>query len=404
MSLDRPLRTRRRTRIVDAVLAVVTWGLVLLGSTLDSEAAFIGPPAPAVALVAAVPSAALLWRRRHPRAVVAVTTACGTALAVIGSHVGFDFSPLILSTVLVAVFSLGLRTDQQTGMRYTAGTAAVAFAASMIEQTGSMIRPSQPGIVATILLSGAVAYGIRTRRDYIAAVEARAELAERTREEEARRRVGEERTRIARELHDIVAHHIALAHIEAGTASYFLRTKPDEAQKIIDRLADTTSDALRELKATIGLLRSEDDQEAPREPAPGLYRLPQLIASLERAGLTVHLVRRGEERPLSPGVDLTAYRIVQEALTNVTKHAGTPEATVSLEYTRTLVTITVNDNGPAQRQTRNGTGYGLIGMRERATSAGGHVTAGGRPGGGFEVRAELPVDPRGPDHGERTRS
>ncbi|WP_413810807.1 sensor histidine kinase [Streptomyces sp. OE57] len=321
----------------------------------------------------------------------------------VGNLVGFDFSPLILSNVLVAVFSLGLRTDQRTGMRYTVGTAAVAFAASMIEQTGSPVRPSQIGVVATLLLAGAVAYGIRTRRDYIAAVEARAELAERTREEEARHRVGEERTRIARELHDIVAHHIALAHIEAGTASYLLRTKPEEAQKVIDRLADTTSDALRELKATIGLLRSKDDQEAPREPAPGLYRLPELIASLERAGLTVHLVRRGEERPLSPGVDLTAYRIVQEALTNVTKHADTAEATVCLEYTRTLVTITVNDNGRAQRQTRNGSGYGLIGMRERATSVGGRITAGGRPGGGFEVRAELPLGPRGLEDGERTR-
>ncbi|MGW7291783.1 sensor histidine kinase [Streptomyces xiamenensis] len=403
MSLDRPNRARHRIRIVDAVLAVAAGTLVLLGSTVDSEMTFIGSPPPTVALVAAVASVALLWRRRYPRAVVAVTTVCGAALGVVGNLVGFDFSPLILSHVVVAVFSLSLRTDQWSGVRYAVGTTVVALAGSMIEQTGSMIRPSQFGVVATILLAGAVGYGIRIRRDYVAAVEARAELAERTREGEARRRVGEERTRIARELHDIVAHHIALAHVEAGTASYLLRTKPHDAQKVIDRLADTTSDALRELKSTIGLLRSEDDPEAPLEPVPGLGRLPELLASFERAGLTVHLVRRGEERPLSPGVDLTAYRIVQEALTNVTKHAGTAEATVCLEYTRALVTITVHDDGRAQRQTRSGPGYGLIGMRERATSVGGRITAGGRPGGGFEVRTELPLGTGDVGHGERTR-
>lgn len=227
-------------------------------------------------------------------------------------------------------------------------------------------------------------------------MEARAELAERTREEEARQRVGEERTRIARELHDIVAHHIALAHAQAATAAYLLRSKPDQAQKMLDELAGTTSSALRELKATVGLLRREGDPETPLEPTPGLARLPELIASFEHTGLVVSVSVEGETRPLPPGADLTAYRVVQEALTNVTKHAGSATASVRLAYSRRLLTLTVSDDGHAPPAT--GTpGYGLIGMRERALSAGGRLAAGHRADGGFEVTTELPLETAEPE-------
>ncbi|MEU1427039.1 sensor histidine kinase [Nocardia sp. NPDC005746] len=251
-------------------------------------------------------------------------------------------------------------------------------------------------LIAGDLLAGAFAEAGRNRRNYLAALHARAELAERTREEEARQRVGEERVRIARELHDIVAHHMALAHAQASTAAYLLRSQPDQAQEMLDELAGTTSAALRELKATVGLLR-EDDSDAPLEPTPGLAQLSELLTSFERTGLTLSLSITGVPRPLSPGADLTAYRIIQEALTNVAKHASTATATVRLVYSRLLLTISVSDDGGSGAvrgdQDSVAPGYGLIGMNERAVSVGGHLHAGPKPGGGFEVTTELPLEP-----------
>ncbi|MGW4249056.1 sensor histidine kinase, partial [Nocardia sp. NPDC004722] len=251
-------------------------------------------------------------------------------------------------------------------------------------------------VVAGLLVAGALAEATRNRRNYLAALHARAELAERTREDEAQRRVGEERVRIARELHDIVAHHMALAHAQASTAAYLLQSKPEQAQEMLDSLAGTTSAALRELKATVGLLR-EDDGDAPLEPTPGLDQLPELLTAFERAGLDITLTVTGGPRPLPSGTDLTAYRIIQEALTNVAKHADTASATVRLGYSRQLLTISVIDDGTAEPvpgdEDSEIPGYGLIGMNERAVSAGGHLHAGRRPDGGFEVTTELPLEP-----------
>ncbi len=157
--------------------------------------------------------------------------------------------------------------------------------------------------------------------------------------------MAEERVRIARELHDVVAHHLALANAQAGTAAHLVRRNPAQAEQLITELAGTTSSALRELKATVGLLRSPDDPDSPLEPAPGLARLPELIATHEAAGLAVTVTTTGDAVPLAAGVDLTAYRIVQEALTNVTKHAATTAAQVTLAYAGNLLTITVSDEG-----------------------------------------------------------
>ncbi|MFJ9521713.1 sensor histidine kinase [Kitasatospora sp. NPDC101801] len=400
---------RRHPRTVDVTLAVVLWGLALLASSMAvAEPRIVRAPSPAVALIAAAASVTLLWHRTHPHAVVAATTACGGAISVLADPIGFQPSPFTSGAALAALYSMAMRTDRRTAMLYTVAVAGLLFAASVLPGSGSILTANRIGLVAWILLSGAIADSVRSRRDYVAAVEARAELAERTREDEAQRRVGEERMRIARELHDIVAHHIALAHAQAATAAYLLRSKPEQAQQMLDGLAGTTSAALRELKATVGLLRRSDDPEAPLEPAPGLAQLPDLLAAFEGAGLTVAVHRSGEQRPLSPGVDLTAYRIVQEALTNVTKHAGTSTASVRLAYTRRLLTVTVADDGrPAAPA---GTpGYGLIGMRERAQSVGGRLLAGRSSDGGFEVTTELPLEtgesepgPGDGEHEERT--
>jgi signal transduction histidine kinase len=219
--------------------------------------------------------------------------------------------------------------------------------------------------------------------------------------------VDEERLRIARELHDLVAHQITLANAQAQVAVHVLDTRPEQTRKSLRELVETTGQALDELRATVGLLRQADDRGttadgvAPDEPAPGLARLPTLLQSFRSAGLEVSTREEGTARPLPAGLDLTAYRIVQEALTNVTKHAGSGSARVGLDWSPGRLVLTVEDDGArGARETRGlpvvperPPGYGLIGMRERAAAVGGRLHAGPRPQGGFLVRADLPLPP-----------
>jgi len=331
-----------------------------------------------------------------------VTAACALTVAALG----YLITVLLLAPVMAALYSLADRTDRNTARSYAVATTAVLVATALIAgPEGRSVYLEAVGPAAWLLLPAALGAGLRLRRAYTEAVQARAEYAERTREEEARHRVAEERIRIARELHDVVAHHLALANAQAGTAEHLVRSHPDQAEKILADLTSTTSAALRELKATVGLLRQADDPDAPLEPVPGLALLPDLTAAFETAGLTVTVGTEGIPRPLSPGVDLTAYRIVQEALTNVTKHATTTEAHVRLAYSQDRLTITVTDSGgdpPAAAPAGTaapasagvpGRGFGLIGMRERVLSVGGRLQAGRRPEGGFNVTAELPLHP-----------
>lgn len=192
-----------------------------------------------------------------------------------------------------------------------------------------------------------------------------------------------------------MTNHLALANAQAGTAAHLARTHPDQAIVMIEKLPDVTASALRELKATVGLLRQETDAKE-LAPAPGLEQLPRLVETCASAGLDVTITTEGRPHALTPGLNLTAYRIVQEALTNVTKHAATPSARVRLIYTPHYLTLTVtNDIGSRPTSAADihsrGRGFGLLGMRERALSAGGTFHAGPRPGGGFEVACSLPL-------------
>ena len=234
----------------------------------------------------------------------------------------------------------------------------------------------------------------------VAAIEERARRAEHTREEEALRRVAEERMRIARELHDIVGHHIALINVQAGVASHVLDTQPEQARLALAHVREAGRSALAELSATVAVLRQGDESDAPHEPVPGLGRLPALLETFDRAGLRVSRQDEGEPRNLPTTVDLTAYRVVQESLTNVRKHAGTSAARLRLAYRRDELHIEVEDDGPGPGavpvggtggSTVGGTGHGLIGMRERAASVGGSFRAGPGPAGGFRVSVDLPL-------------
>lgn len=217
-------------------------------------------------------------------------------------------------------------------------------------------------------------------------VERRAEEAERTRDEMARRRAVEERLRIARELHDSLTHSISVIKVQAGVAAHLARKKGEEPSDALLAIQEASGDAVRELRATLDVLRRDEELNGS-----GLDRLPALVERARSSGLPTTYTVCGEQRPLPPAVDQAAYRVVQEALTNVTRHAGKATATVQLVYGVDTLTIRVDDDGTGSRQPPV-PGYGLVGMRERVTALGGHLRAEPGAAQGFTVLAELPMN------------
>jgi len=378
----------------EGTIATVAFALCLAGGVLRVDDESVSAPPAAAYLVAVVSCAVLPARHRAPLAVMAATTACG----VLVPPLGLLLTPLIVAPAVITAYSLAVRADRRAASAVLLSSAALLVVSNLAFTPGAISwqDASRAAAVAAFpLVAGILGHSTQNRRAYLAAVEERALRAEQSRDSEARRRVAEERVRIARELHDLVAHQITLANAQATVADHFFDARPEQARKSLRELVETTGDALDDLRATVGLLRQTGDAAAPAEPAPGLSRLPALLESFRRAGLEVSVRQEGTARPLPPGVDLTAYRIVQEALTNVNKHAGTGSAQVRLAWNRDRVTITVADDGggtPTPPDDRP-PGYGLIGMRERAAAVGGRLSAGRRPEGGFLVSTELPLPP-----------
>jgi signal transduction histidine kinase len=391
----------RHAFLVDLAMVLALMGCAALGGSLTMPSADPPDQDKTATVLMGVACLVLLKHRTHPRTAV-VVAGVSTVAAV---ALGYLVTPLLLAPVMAALYWLAALTDRRSTRVYglttlVALTLAAVFSPSM-NHISLLLRTIGP--VFWLMLPLAAGKMTQLRRAYLQSVQARAERAERTREEEARLRVTEERMRIARELHDVVAHHMALANAQAGTAAHLALTSPEQTKKILTDLTGTTSSALRELKATLGLLRDNDDTPGSPalDPSPGLARLPELVAACESAGLEVTTATVGEPQPLSPGVDLTAFRIVQEALTNVTKHAAAEAAHVRLEYTHSRLLITVVNDGPSKPEAVQGRGFGIMGMRERAQSIGGELRAGPRPQGGFEVATALPLQPS-PDHAEGT--
>ncbi|MFE4608172.1 sensor histidine kinase [Streptomyces niveus] len=391
----RPPRTLNRVTNTwwrEGAVTAAAFALCLLGGVVQVDDTLTAPPAAAY-VIAVVSCAVLPLRHRAPLTALAAATASGVLVA----PLGLLLSPLIVAPALITAYSYALtaRTERRAA-GVVLGTSVVLLVASTPLFGGvSWQDASRMGSVAAFpLMAGVLGHSVRNRRAYLAAVEERARRAEESRDGEARRRVAEERVRIARELHDLVAHQITLANAQATVAAHLFDIRPEQTRKSLHELVETTGHALDELRSTVGLLRQSGDTAGPAEPAPGLSRLPSLLASFRGAGLEVSVEQEGTARPLAPGVDLTAYRIVQEALTNVTKHAATGTARVHLAWNRDRVTVTVADDGEgAVAVPGRAPGYGLIGMRERATAAGGQLSAGRRPEGGFLVSAELPLPP-----------
>lgn len=338
-------------------------------------------------LLIVVGTLALIARRQWPLAVLTVTASCVLMYQAIGY-------PGVMTTlpVLVAVYtstSAGYR--RATVAIIVAGLCVTSIAVSTID---SLHRPMRELAEAKFLLIGwMLAGGImaemsRHRRAYIQQVEERAIEAERTREETARRRASEERLRIARELHDSLTHSISIVKVQAGVAIHLARKRGEEVPDALLAIEDASTEAIRELRATLEVLRRPPDDE---QPGSGLDRLPDLVERARTAGFDATVDIAGHQRSLPAEVDQAAYRIVQEALTNVWRHAGANTADVRIEYGDDELTVQIDDDGKATPDLVPIPGVGLIGMRERVTALGGQLRAGPRPTGGFRVRASLPL-------------
>ncbi|UQX04939.1 histidine kinase [Streptomyces sp. RerS4] len=385
----------------DAVLALGALVAMVVGSFADPHGPH-GPtfgtrtPEPFSLLLMLLGAATLVFRRRRPRAVLAVT--CGLSLLELTT--GEPRAPVAMCAV-IALYTVASRTDRPTTWRVGLLTMAGLTGVAMLAGPLPWYAQENLGIFAWTGMAAAAGDAVRSRRAFVDAIRERAERAERTREEEARRRVAEERLRIARDLHDVVAHHIALVNVQAGVAAHVMDKRPDQAKEALAHVRDASRSALNELRATVGLLRQSGDPEAPTEPAPGLGVLDELLDTFRHSGLPVEaIVQLGAERaaePLPAAVDLAAYRVIQEALTNVSKHAGPgARAEVSVVRVGASVEVTVLDDGGSSADsspgaTDAGGGHGLLGMRERTGALGGSCFAGPRYGGGFRVHAILPL-------------
>lgn len=348
----------------------------------------IRTPDPLSLVLMTLAAVALVFRRHAPKTVLAVTGAASVVECVTGD----PRAPVAMAAV-VALFTVAATTDRRTTLRAGLLTMTVLTTAAMAAGPLPWYAQENLAIFAWTGIGATAGDAVRSRRAVVQAIRERAERAERTREEEARRRVAEERLRIARDLHDVVAHHIALVNVQAGVAAHVMDKRPDQAKEALAHVREASRSALNELRATVGLLRQSGDPEAPTEPAPGLHRLEELADTFRNAGLQVEVARADQGTTLPAAVDLAAYRIIQEALTNVQKHAG-PEAKAEVSVVRVgpRIEVTVLDNGSGEGSApEEGGGHGLLGMRERVTALRGTLTTGPRYGGGFRVHAILPV-------------
>jgi signal transduction histidine kinase len=379
------LRAAARSRPhADIAVAVVLYVVTLV--TTATGPAHGGNGLGAVrALIAALSCGVLVLRRRWPLPVLLICTIA--AEAYIAPYP--DHGAMILAAPLIALYTVADTTPRRRAL-VGGGLVVLLLAGTHIFLTPqSWMGAENLALAALGGLAVAAGDASRTRRAYLAEVEERARRAESERDREASRRVTEERLRIARDLHDVVGHHIALINVQAGVAAHVLDEQPAQVRQSLAHIRQASRAALDELRDTIGLLRGPDEPAAPTEPTVGMSALAQLVASFQRSGLRIHQDIRGAVRPLPPATDLTAYRVIQESLTNVCKHSAHPAARLRLEYTGGALHIVVENDGDARCP--DGTGHGIVGMCERVAALGGRLEAGPQRGGGFRVAATLPV-------------
>ncbi|MYW17146.1 sensor histidine kinase [Streptomyces sp. SID2955] len=374
--------------LIAAAMAVVA---VLLGRESRSQG---WPELDARAYVlVALAHLPVALRGRRPLAVFAVAETAAAGYVSLGYWpVVCTFGPMLALYTVASVRSL------RAALVCAGCLAAFWVYAGVVSRSPSMASVCGQALLYCSVL---VWFGYLARRSAELTRRLRAEQAER-----ARRAVAEERGRIARELHDVVAHHMSVISVQAGLARFVFDSDPGKARGALGTIADTSGEALEELRRMLQVLREEDPEAPERAPMPTLARLGELLDRVRAGGLPVDLAVEGTARALPPGVELCAYRVVQEALTNAIKHAGPARARVELCYGAHELTVRVTDDGEGADPARvpAGTGHGLIGMRERAKLYGGTITVGPRSQGGYEVRLTVPTSAAGPGRGDTARA
>ena len=363
-------------RTVD-VLVVLVVALLVVPATIDQAGKSDEVLEATLLTVAAV--LALLLRRSRPFLVLAVVTAANVLTPV--------DSPIWIP-LMVSLFTIGSR---HSGEKTIAAAGAVVAVGFVYRLAGGPQFSSADLVGLALVCAVSTGFGLYrgNRRASLDSLRERAELLDRERELLAERAVAEERVRIAQELHDVVAHNVSLIVVQAQALG--ATAGSERVTEATDGIADLGREAMAEMHRTLKLLRGGGQADPALAPQPGLGELDDLLERTRGAGVGIDLTVEGEPRPLPQSVDLSAYRIVQEALTNVVKHAGRAHTTVTLGYRRDALELTIADSGDTPPQPTAG-GHGLVGMRERAALFGGTLTAGPRDGRGFEVRASLPYD------------
>jgi signal transduction histidine kinase len=363
----------RHPRAIDlglvALLLVVGVGAALHRHHLRGEAVVL-------AICEVLP---LLWRRRHSASVVAVVA----AIALTSIALDVWASPLPLGVALYTLMSV--RTDR---VARAIGVAAIVAVAIAVLSAGGLEFGAAAARVVFLIAAALLGESIGSRRAYVREIEEKAERLEREQEIEAARATAEEQARIARELHDVVAHALSVVVVQAGAADDAFARDPDAARSSIGAIDDAARSALADLRRVLGILRPDGPDY---EPQAGLERVDRLIESVRATGLAVSLEIEGTQRPLPPSVEMSAYRIVQEALTNSLKHADAEQVRIRIRYGHTL-DVDIRDDGRGATNGAATPGRGLIGMRERVSLLGGTLAAGPDSGGGYRVHADIPLE------------
>lgn len=383
----------RQSRDLDITIAIVLFGLTIGIQATETGLTPAGLPWAVVRYVAVgAPCIALPARRRFPLATLTTTT-LGAAF---GLALNAHSATLIM--VALATYSVASVAPRRTSMSALACTVVALIAGAVIRDGGDLISNllAGPALVGLGWVSGE---NTRARRDHEVEQAEQAAERERQRELQLLQTVVDERLRIARELHDVVAHAMSVIAVRSGAARIVMDTEPEETRQALGIIESTSRRSLQEMRLIVDVLRNGEEADGSGlAPTPGLGDLMPLLEQIEEAGVPVDLHVEGDKRPLPPGVDLSAYRIVQEALTNVVRHAGPTQADLRMTYTLNQLTIEVVDGGSADGSQRLAEGevipgHGLVGMRERVNLFGGQMDA-GRSGRGFRVWVRVPVDER----------
>ena len=393
---------RLQPRTFDRLLVGVLLLFGLINALLDLRFAerepaypFGRPPGLAVSVVVGlalllVQVLPLLWRRSHPSLVLLLVGGAFAARVLLGFSPGIAGFGLLVAMYSVAAYEVRARRLVflvAAGLGFVAGF--IVFGVTGNPRSFAITVPSLFFVAAWL-----IGDSLRTRRAYVAQLEERAARLERERDQDRRLAADEERTRIARELHDVVAHDVSVIAIQAGAARAVQASKPEAAAQALGLIETTARETLIELNRLLGVLRGGNGATPDRSPQPGIGQLAGLVEQLRAAGLEVDARVEGEARPLPPALDLSAYRILQEATTNVLKHARARRVDIRVQYADGMLALDVRDDGAGDsRNVNSSSGHGLIGMRERVALFGGKFHAGRNRAGGFSVHARLPLKP-----------